>query len=118
MRFIEPVLEASTYDAPVLQPYRSRCGEQPLNERFLCEGRGAPEWDPSKDRKEQREELLALCESTHMTSNFKLFELDINDDASDGRELVVYGEKSLGPMNRERKKYYSNGAYNIFNSKT
>jgi hypothetical protein len=118
VRFIEPVVEAQTYDDPVLEPYKRMCGEQPLNELFTCEARGAPEWDTNKAWKERRNELLAQCDSSHMTSNFKVFELDINDDPVDGVELVIHGEKSLGPMNRQRAKFYGNGAYNIFNGKT
>src|SRR5712691_3053078 len=84
MTLAEPVARAATYDDPVLAPYRARCGEQPLNEKFECDARTGLDTDWSEDWKEARQQSLDLCEVFYGTANFKVFELDIDNNPKNG----------------------------------
>jgi len=114
MALAQPVARASSYDDPMLARYKARCGGQPLNEKFECDARTGLDTEWSKDWKVARQQFLDFCEVFYGTANFKLFELDIDNNPKNGKELIVHFERVYGPQNREREKYYSHGEYNVF----
>ncbi len=112
MSFVEPVARAENYDDPVLEPYKARCGDLPLNERFACDPRATQGMKWSKDPREKRQQLLEFCDLYTGTASFKVFELDIDKNPKNGKELIMHFERAHGGDN-----VYWDGGYNVFNSR-
>ena len=100
MKFVEPVARADRYDDPVLAPFKKRCGELPLNESFLCDGRATAGFRWNRNPILRRQQYMEHCEYFQGNKNFKIFQFDANDNPKDGEELVVYFESARGPLNK------------------
>ena len=116
MSFVEPVARAEHYDDPTLESYKARCGERPLNEKYECDPRATQGVKWSKDPVKKRQQLLRFCHLYTGTANFKVFEIDIDNDPKNGKELIVYFERAIGRDFRGDN-IYGNGGYNVFDSR-
>lgn len=115
MRFVEPVARAEHYDDLVLEPYKARCGDLPLNEYFECDPRSTQDVKWSKVPREKRQQYLRFCHLYIGTAKFKVFELDIDNDPKNGKELIVYSERAIG-RDFKGDSVYGNGGYKAFDS--
>src|SRR5712692_5271664 len=86
--FMEPIARADSYDDPALAPFKKRCGEQPLKESFHCGARATTGIKLDRNWKKRRQQLAEICEAWYGTKNFKVFQLDINNNPKDGEELI------------------------------
>ncbi len=119
MKFIEPIARADRYDDPAFASFKARCGELPLNERFLCDGRATAGVQWKRDRLLRRQQYLEYCEMFQGSRNFKVFQFDANNNPKDGEELVVYFESARGPLNHPAlTTITTDGAYNAFSAKS
>jgi hypothetical protein len=113
IEFIEPVAKADSYDNPVWETYRRRCPDVPIFDSYECEPKiyDAIMAEPPAERQRQ---WKTACRHYRGTANFKLFLVDINNNAQDGKEHVFYYERAQGPLNRpDAKLNYGNGGYSV-----
>lgn len=110
---IEPVSKAESYDDPVWQPYKTRCPDLELFESYGCLAEDA-EYIATLPKGEGVRYRRNVCEHFRGTANFKLYEVDINNDPAGGKEKVFHYERAQGPLNRpDRKVVLGNGKYQI-----
>jgi hypothetical protein len=112
--FVEPIVSANSYDSPVLATIKQHCAAQPLNETFECDARATSGVEWALAWKDRRQQLLQYCRAFYGTKNIKIFRAEIDNDPTNGAELVVYSERIYGPANKEQKRYYGNGGYSFF----
>ena len=119
MRFIEPKVVAQNYDEPALASFKARCGKQPLNEIFACDGRATADVKWEANPAKRRQQNLEYCSVFYGTRNFKIFQLDANNDPKDGEEIVVYFERTRGPANRPAETTITgDGGYYAYSAKS
>jgi hypothetical protein len=112
IEFVEPDATADRYDAPVWQPYRSRCTSA-IFESYHCEPHVADEIRRMPN--DQRPlHYKTMCQHYRGTANFKHYLVDINDNPKDGQEHIFYHEREEGPLNRPgAQRNFANGGYSI-----
>ena len=113
IEFIEPVAKADSYDNPVWEPYKRRCPALELFDQYGCMAADA-EYIRTLPKEEGDRYRKGVCQHYRGRANFKLFLVDINNNAQDGKEHVFYYERAQGPLNRpDAKLNYGNGGYSV-----
>lgn len=113
IEFVEPDAKADRYDAPVWQPYKTRCASLAAGvfDSYLCEPKIA-ETIERLPKDQRNAEYKRSCQHYRGTMNFKHFLVDINDNPKDGKEHVFYHEREEGPLNRSGAELnFGNGGY-------
>ncbi len=116
IRYVEPIIRAGSYDDPVLEPYKNRCPDLEMNKLAECPGELWSYLQPLSEE-DREQEMDRLCSVYYGTKNFKLYELDLNRNPKDGKEVILYFERIFGPK-RSDNKVYGNGGYSIFDMKS
>lgn len=118
MAVIEPIARAKDYDDSALRPYRDRCSPHPINEIYACDARATAGVRWSRDWSRRRYQYKEYCEVYEGTRNFKVYEIDVNNNPQDGNELVVYFEGARGPVNRPAQRtIFTDGGYRAYDAK-
>jgi hypothetical protein len=108
--FLEPVAKSDRIDDPAIVSYTNRCPKAYLNENLQCVANvsDAIEKEPAADREDLRRKVCAryVC-----TRNFELYELDVNGNPKDGKELIMHCEEAVGPWNRSSPPIKTNGFF-------
>jgi hypothetical protein len=118
IKYVEPLVRTESYDAPALQPYKDRCPDLEMHKLAEC---SQQDWSyvQSLPEEEREREMDKVCRVYYGTRNFKLYELDLNGNPKDGKEVAVYFERIYGPQNISgAMQVYSNGGYAIFDIKS
>ena len=89
--YIQAIIEADSYEDPRFGPYRKRCPnlDWHKNVTFI-----PGIWDSIKDLSEEEREKYGNV--SYSTSNFKLYQVDINNNPDDGDEVLFYSENYKG----------------------
>lgn len=90
IQYVKPIVETNDFNDPALKAYTKKCPNLELRKRVLLN----PRW--ADDLKEESPEEREKYGDVYMgTANFKLYKVDINNKAADGKEFVFYHEKFL-----------------------
>jgi hypothetical protein len=113
IEYVEPVARADSYDDPVWEPYKRRCSDAVIFDRYECEPK-IYDAIMARPPAERQREWKTTCRHYQGTANFKLFVVDLNNDPKDGKEQVFYYERAQGPLNRpDAKLAYGSGGYRV-----
>ena len=90
--YIKPIIEADKYEDPRFDPYKQQCPDFDWHrgEVYL-----PGVWDSVKDLPKEEQEKSGSI--SYATRNFRLYQVNINNNAADGKELVFYSEGYVGP---------------------
>jgi hypothetical protein len=89
IEFVEPAVHVDDYDHPALKLYRDRCPSLKMNIRGIIEPRWLDEIERlGKTYDDVLNDLEYSGRAHEATANFKMFEVDIDNDAKNGKEFV------------------------------
>ncbi len=109
IRFVDPVVQAKSYEDPALDNVKQHCGAKPpLHFSRWCE----PRID-IPNNKEGFEEGLAECNVGFGLPPFKLYEL-APIEPTDVNRVIFYSDDVYGPMNLSWKKPLLGGGFSGF----
>ena len=90
IKYVKPIIATNDYNDAVLDVYKQKCPKLEFRKRVLLHPKIA---DDVKSL--PTEEMEKYGDVYVGTTNFKLYKIDINNNPSDGDELIFYHEKFL-----------------------
>lgn len=101
IRFVDPVVQAQSYEDPALDPWKKQCRTSPpFNFSYSCERNIEPS---------DADDVTDACHVGYGLPPFRLYELP-PDSASGEKRYFFYADEAYGPMNRDWKKPKLGGA--------
>ena len=98
IEYVQPIIQADSYDDPAFKPYKERCPKLVLNRHmYFLPG----QVDDLSKMSEEEQEANAI-EISYGVSNFKLYKLDLGSDFNPSVLYVFYeqGQRITKPVTR------------------
>ena len=106
IKYIKPIVEVDNYNDPKLQNYFKQCPKGEFNRNSLIHHARTLEEQEEMDKlvhvkelelgraltEEEKEKVLNLRIDSYATKNFKLYKVDIDNNAKNGDEFVFYAD--------------------------